>query len=283
MPLVSVLIPTFNSSRFIRRAVESALNQTCRDLEVIVHDNASSDDTAQIVNDFAARDGRVKLYSLPENRGPLRNWQSGLERCAGEYVKVLWSDDWIGPTFVEECVSRLQADRGAAFVFTGVIVHSDECDAVFYLYPQRNSFDSLTYITRTLVQNNMPFSPGCSLIRRSDAHFAAAENAPPSVVDAAERMGAGPDVLFMLRPALRYERVLHVPKLLSHFQARNDSFSGGYPAAVARAYDDTFRLFLAAATNDNRNLKRATERARLKKRVRLSLDRMKAMLSGHSS
>jgi len=102
-PLVSVLIPTFNRAGMVVQAVESALAQTYRHIEVIVADNASVDDTATAVRAIAARDPRVRYVRHDENRNYLGNMRFLLEAATGEYVKFLMDDDVMLP----DCVDAL--------------------------------------------------------------------------------------------------------------------------------------------------------------------------------
>jgi glycosyltransferase involved in cell wall biosynthesis len=243
-PLVSILIPTYNSSRYIERALASARGQTHRNIEIVLHDNASADDTWTIISRHAELDPRVKCYRNSTNVGPLRNWQKGLEQCRGEYVKILWSDDWLEPECVEACVGALESDPRAGLVFTGVITHGDDTDFAMYLYPRRRHFDIETYLLRTLADDNMPMSPGAALVRRRDAQFDTVSNADAELTAAGLNMGAGPDVLFLLRAAIKYASVAHMSKYFNHFQARADSFTGANGEAVAVAYRKTKALFL---------------------------------------
>jgi glycosyltransferase involved in cell wall biosynthesis len=220
-PLVSILIPTFNSSRYIERALASARGQIYRNVEIVVQDNASADDTWTIVSRHAELDARVKCCRNTTNIGPLRNWQKGLEQCQGEYVKILWSDDWLEPECVAACVKALESDSQAGLVFTGVIA-----------------------LLRTLADDNMPMSPGAAMVRRRDALFDVAPKADNELAAAGMNLGAGPDVLFLLRAAMNYARVAHVSKYYNHFQARADSFTGANGEAVREAYRKTMKLFL---------------------------------------
>src|ERR1041385_5754899 len=242
--LVSILIPTYNSSRYIQRALASARAQTHANVEIVLNDNASTDDTWAIISRHAEADARVKCFRNSTNIGPLRNWQKGLEQCRGEYVKILWSDDWMEPECVAACVQALDSDADASLVFTGVIAHDDDSDFALYLYPRRRAFEVETYLLRTLADDNMPMSPGAAMVRRRDAQFDVAPQADAELITAGTNMGAGPDVLFLLRAAMNYRHVVHVSKYYNHFQARAESFPGANGEAVREAYRKTFKLFL---------------------------------------
>lgn len=93
-PLISAIIPTFNRAKAVRRAIESCLNQTYQDLEVLVVDDHSSDDTARVVNDFS--DKRLKYFFHEKNSGPASSRNTGIRNSQGEFIAFLDSDDeWV--------------------------------------------------------------------------------------------------------------------------------------------------------------------------------------------
>lgn len=94
MPIVSVIIPTFNRAALLRRAISSVFLQTWQDLELIVVDDASTDDTAQLLQD--CRDSRLVMLRHAGNRGAPSARNTGLDKANGRYVAFLDSDDeWL--------------------------------------------------------------------------------------------------------------------------------------------------------------------------------------------
>src|SRR5262245_18497392 len=104
-PLVSIGLPTFNRSAKLRRAIASALDQDYANIELIISDNASTDETAAICQDAADRDGRVKYFRQKENVGITRNFQEVFKLGTGELYMWSADDDWLDPKFVSTCVS----------------------------------------------------------------------------------------------------------------------------------------------------------------------------------
>jgi len=244
-PKVSVLVPVYNRGPVIERCIASGLAQTHANLEVVVIDNASSDDTWQVVRRLASADRRILAFRNETNLGPTRNWIRGLERCTGEYVKVLWSDDTIEADFLSSAVSLLEAHRDVHLVFTSASVHSADGSEVFFHYPGKQWFEPREYIRRTILRDNLPVSPGCALVRRSQAHFRLPIGASAELNEIAERYGAGPDVLFLLEAAAASTRVAHVPRVLSHFYATGSSITVNYREPVERGYRLAFDVFLS--------------------------------------
>ncbi len=121
-PRVSICVPTFNSSAHVGPALESALAQTYRSFELIVVDNASTDDTVDIVRSY--EDGRIRIERNDRNLGPIPNFNRCLRLARGELVKFLHADDLLYPdclrTMVDLC---LTSDRvGLVFAPRDVVL-----------------------------------------------------------------------------------------------------------------------------------------------------------------
>lgn len=93
-PKVTVLIATYNRSQFVGRAIESVLNQTLEDLEIIIADDGSSDNTEAIVRGLASQDSRIKYLKGPHFGRIAKISNFGLKEARGEYVAILDDDDW---------------------------------------------------------------------------------------------------------------------------------------------------------------------------------------------
>ena len=106
-PLVSVVVPTHNRAPLLRRAIDSVLEQTYRNLDLIVVDDASEDDTAEVVASFDDR--RVRYYRHETNRHVSATRNTGIEHSRGEYVAFLDDDDEWLPTKLEKQVRLMNA------------------------------------------------------------------------------------------------------------------------------------------------------------------------------
>jgi len=115
-PLVSVCLPAYNAARWIRAAIGSALEQTHSDLEVVVVDNASTDDTVEQVLQIS--DPRVRLYSNSRNLGVYGNYNRSLSLARGRYLKFHSADDRLYPDCVEAMLERFRADDRVGLVFS---------------------------------------------------------------------------------------------------------------------------------------------------------------------
>jgi glycosyltransferase involved in cell wall biosynthesis len=96
-PKISVIIPVYNTERFLRECLDSILNQTFTDFEVICIDDASPDRCSEILQEYAAKDGRVRVIHHEKNAGIAAARNTGLDAATGEYIAFSDSDDYMHP------------------------------------------------------------------------------------------------------------------------------------------------------------------------------------------
>lgn len=149
-PLVSVLMTTYRTGERASVAIESLLNQTYRNLEIIVVDDASDDATPDLVAALALKDVRVRLLRLPTNGGTYLAKSIGLQLARGEFVTCHDSDDWSHPVKIERQVRPLLEDA-SLIASTSHLVRMQD-DGVFYARP---------------VHPLMRFNPSSVLFRRT--------------------------------------------------------------------------------------------------------------------
>ncbi len=108
VPLVSVLMPAFNSSENIAVAIQSVLNSTLHDFELIITDDNSTDNTYEIASKFAHKDHRIKLFKNDVNYGDYGNRNKAASYAKGKYIKYVDHDDFIYPNGLETIVSKME-------------------------------------------------------------------------------------------------------------------------------------------------------------------------------
>jgi glycosyltransferase involved in cell wall biosynthesis len=123
-PVVSVGIPVFNGAAVIGRSIEAILAQTYGNLEIIIADNCSTDDTQSICRHYQERDRRIRYFRQPENRGATANFAFCLLQSSGEYFMWCASDDCASPNYIEACVATLEAEP-ATILAAGLVDYSD--------------------------------------------------------------------------------------------------------------------------------------------------------------
>ncbi|HUR40802.1 MAG TPA: glycosyltransferase family A protein [Verrucomicrobiae bacterium] len=121
---VSTVIPCYNAATFIERALASALSQEGVDVDVIVVDDGSSDDSVARIRALGRLEPRIQLLSFSSNRGAAAARNAGIERASARYLAFLDADDWWRPNKLARQVEMLKAQR-AALAYTGVEVHDE--------------------------------------------------------------------------------------------------------------------------------------------------------------
>jgi glycosyltransferase involved in cell wall biosynthesis len=125
-PLVSILIPTYNGERFLRPALRSAREQSYKNVEILVGDDASTDSTAEIIAAAEAADPRVRGIRYPQNIGAFENPVQLLREARGEYVKYLLHDDVLHADCVRELLRGMQANPETSMAFSRrVLINED--------------------------------------------------------------------------------------------------------------------------------------------------------------
>lgn len=139
-PLVSIGIPVFNGERGLARCLEGLLSQDYPNLEVVISDNASTDETPSICQRYLAIDSRVKYQRSEQNRGGAWNFNRVFELSSGEYFMWAAHDDEREPMFVSACVERLEGCPDAVLCQAQTVVSIEGHDQLLYV-ASLDSFD----------------------------------------------------------------------------------------------------------------------------------------------
>ena len=119
-PKVSVIVPNYNHRPYLTRRIESILNQTFTDFELILLDDCSKDGSQQLLESYAGNPKVSQIVLNQQNSGStFAQWKRGLALARGEYVWIAESDDFAEPTFLETLVAQLDAHPEAAMAFSG--------------------------------------------------------------------------------------------------------------------------------------------------------------------
>lgn len=118
---VSIVMTAYNMSDYIGEAIESCLRQTHDDIEVIVVEDCSTDNTLEIINSYVENNVRVKLVQHEKNMGAGWGRHDGINAATGEYFITVDADDWLSPTFIESLVKKAE-ETGADIVSGGITV-----------------------------------------------------------------------------------------------------------------------------------------------------------------
>ena len=105
IPIVSIVIPTYNHAKFIGKALESVIDQTYKNWEAIVIDNNSTDDTDKVINQY--NDPRIKYLKINNDGVIAKSRNLGIKEAKGEWIAFLDSDDWWTKDKLEVCISKI--------------------------------------------------------------------------------------------------------------------------------------------------------------------------------
>ena len=122
---VTIAIPTFNRANTVCNAIESVLSQTYSNIEIIVSDNASIDDTFKIISSYT--DNNITILRQSVNIGMVGNWNACLEKASGDYFILLSDDDLLNPCFVDKCIAVIDenAEELPAIIYTRTNVNNN--------------------------------------------------------------------------------------------------------------------------------------------------------------
>ena len=168
MATVSIGLPVYNGARFLAASLESLVGQTYEDLELVISDNGSTDETQEICRSFAERDERIRYLRSEQTPGASWNFANVLHRTSGPYFKWATHDDLLAPTFVERCAETLDsAPETVALVYPLTRIIDAEGNVVRD-YPNNLDIRDPTphQRLRRLVRNIVMSNPAFGLIRR---------------------------------------------------------------------------------------------------------------------
>ncbi len=133
MPLVSLGLPVYNGEKYIKKSIDTVLAQTFTDFELIITDNASTDSTQAICEEYAKKDSRVRYVRNENNIGAAPNFNLCFELSTGKYFKWTTDDDFIAREYLEKCVEILEEDPEIIIAYSkAVFVDKDGNPEEFY-------------------------------------------------------------------------------------------------------------------------------------------------------
>lgn len=119
-PIVTIGVPTYNRAKSLTVALESIATQTYKNLEIIVSDNASTDETQEVVGNFSVKDKRILYFRQPRNIGANENFKFVLSQARGKYFIWFADDDTCSPRFIEQLVMCLDRHEDVVLAMTDV-------------------------------------------------------------------------------------------------------------------------------------------------------------------
>lgn len=168
-PVLSVCIPAYNNAAYIKETIEAVLKQDCEDFELVVIDDCSSDNTAEVVE--TVKDPRIRLVRNEKNLGMTGNWNKCIEEAAGEYVKLICADDILyeGSLRKEKTALDENPDVNLVMSDTALIDMSGKKVGSFKRWPVNGKMDGRKLAKISLLFNNFFGAPCNNMFRKTAA------------------------------------------------------------------------------------------------------------------
>ena len=146
IPKVSVIIPVYNTEKYVRQAVESILLQTLKDIEIIIVNDGSTDGSMTILEELAAQDERIKLFSQ-ENQGQSIARNFALQKVGGKYLYFMDSDDYLENDALELCFEKAESNNLDFVLFDAEILNPQDTTAIDITYQRTQIMDEESIYT----------------------------------------------------------------------------------------------------------------------------------------
>jgi len=242
---VTIIIPTFNRSDYVQKAIDSSLAQTYP-CHIIVCDHGSTDDTPQMIQKYK---NKIQYIRKEEDFGPHFCWLDAVLHTNTEYVKILFDDDWIEPTFVEKTLALMQPDISC--VLTNASISYEETGK--RQLKKTALFNKTGVFRNTLLKNQIllmggVISPTSCLFRKDELVDGIYQGKLPKK-GGNYYHGVGPDMFVLLLGFLRYKKIGFVNEELATYRAHAKSITikAGKNAdktiKIQKAYEDLFEFY----------------------------------------
>ena len=238
MPTVSVIVPNYCHAPYLEQRIESILQQTFQDFELILLDDCSTDGSREILERYRNHPKVSGIFYNERNSGsPFKQWKKGLSKATGDYVWIAESDDFSSPCFLERCVRILDTRPDCSIVFTSSYIvdsHSRtirEEAPVKYPKHKQIRFGSRFFLYRFLCPRNTIYNAGMALVRRS---------ALPAGDNYTQYRYCG-DWLFWIQIVSGGGNVVYLAEPLNYYRV-HDSNTTAESIATGRKHIETLRI-----------------------------------------
>jgi glycosyltransferase involved in cell wall biosynthesis len=171
-PIVSIILPTYNGALFIKKAIESVLGQTFKSWELLVINDASTDETETVIKKYSSIDNRIILINNENNLGIQKTLNKGISLAKGEYIARIDDDDqWIDPMKLIAQVSFFEKNRGYVLLGTDAIVLDSNGKKISINIMPKND-----RIIRTKILSKNPFLHATIMARKKNLEEAGGYN-----------------------------------------------------------------------------------------------------------
>lgn len=240
--LVSIVMPVYNVEKYLDRSLRSVVNQTYKNLEIILVDDGSKDASPAMCDEWAEKDSRIKVFHK-ENAGPGTARNTGIDNATGKYIFFLDSDDSVDATLVEKCVACAQKDNSQVVLFSRNNIYDDGT-----VVHKQVKVPSLLFDNKGIVNELLPglfsykmgfgVSPWSKMycldtIKRLGIRFMS------------ERETTSEDAFFALEFYPELSAASVIPQCLYNYYIRDNSFSRAYKPGRQGRNDEFLNLCMS--------------------------------------
>ena len=214
MDTISIIVPIYKAEKYIYRCVDSLVNQSYKDLDIILVDDGSPDKCGTICNEYAKKDKRIRVIHQ-NNGGVSKARQAGLDAAIGDYITHVDPDDWIDNNTIEEVYNHAVENMADIVVFNFCHEYNDE--KKLQKQDLQDPIDNYTTLRKNIRGENVGITLCNSMIRRSIINNYNVSFEPSIII-------YGEDTLFISRLLLKDVKVSYLNKAYYHYN-RTNSFS----------------------------------------------------------
>ncbi|ECC0232549.1 glycosyltransferase family 2 protein [Campylobacter jejuni] len=214
MPQLSIIIPLFNSCDFILIALQSCINQTLKDIEILIIDDKSKDNSLNMVLEFAKKDPRIKIFQNEENLGTFASRNLGVLHSSSDFIMFLDSDDFLTPGACEIAFKEMK--KGFDLLCFDAFVHRVKTKQ-FYRFKQDGVFNQKEFLEFLSKQRHFCWSVWAKCFRK-DIILKNFEKVKFEKVKIDERLSYGEDVLFCYIYFMFCEKIAVFKTCIYHYE-----------------------------------------------------------------
>jgi glycosyltransferase involved in cell wall biosynthesis len=212
-PLVSICIPNFNYGKYISEAIDSVLNQSLKEFELVIVDDCSTDNSKEVISRYS--DSRIRFYENETNIGMTKNWNKCVKLSRGEFICILGADDYVHPEFLEKSVHTFRSNSRVGLVYSASEKVKDNREKIeVFRMSDIDFIESGSKAFRRFAERNVVM-PSSALIRKDCFE---------SLGYFDEHLGYAPDIEMFARIATRYD-VAYISEVLGYYRLHKENFT----------------------------------------------------------
>ena len=232
-PGVSIVVPTYNVEKYIRECIDSLINQTHKNLEIILVDDGSTDSTGAICDEYAEKDSRVKVIHK-ENGGSSSSREAGINFATSQFCMIVDGDDWLDPEAIEDCVRAMRENEGCECVLfpyvkeypnSSVRMHIFEGDRLFFADEGEDKIYRRLFglLDEELLRPELlaPIGSCCMKLYRT-------EDARRGRYYHTNEVGSAEDALFNMHALFGVRNYVYIDKPYYHYRKTSTSLTATY-------------------------------------------------------